>query len=111
METLPDLSVQVEALPSDRRIRVYSEYPFINANLTHPRFELVDSMASADILWLTSHFKDFEGLSREMPGRRINQFPCENVITIKDFLAVVCRRQGRAAGAPPGSPPPTTWRR
>ena len=56
---------------------------------------MTDSMADADILWLSSHFKDFEDFSREMSGKRINQFPCENVITIKDFLCVVCRRQGR----------------
>ena len=94
METLPDPCVTITPLPADRKIRVYSEYEFINRNLTHPRFEVVEGMADADVLWLTSHFKDFEALSKEMPGRRINQFPCENVITIKDFLAVVCRRQG-----------------
>merc|ERR550517_1544610 len=69
--------------------------------LTHPRFEVVEGMADADVLWLTSHFKDFEALSKEMPDRRINQFPCENVITIKDFLAVACRRQGgKGQGGP-----------
>ena len=100
METLPDPGMAVVALPEDRRIRVFSEYEFINKNLTHPRFELTDSMADADILWLSSHFKDFEDLSREMPEKRINQFPCENVITIKDFLCVVCRRQGEGGQHP-----------
>jgi len=98
METLPDSSVEIPPLPEDRKIKVYSEYEFINRNLTHPRFEIVEGMGDADVLWLTSHFKDFEALSKEMPGRRINQFPCENVITIKDFLAVVCRRQGKKGG-------------
>jgi len=98
METLPDSSVEIPPLPEDRKIKVYSEYEFINRNLTHSRFEIVEGMGDADVLWLTSHFKDFEALSKEMPGRRINQFPCENVITIKDFLAVVCRRQGKKGG-------------
>ena len=49
-------------------------------------------MADADILWLGSHFKDFENFSRECPEKRINQFPFENVITIKDLLCVVSRR-------------------
>jgi len=44
---------------------VYSEYEFINRNLTHPRFEVVEGMADADVLWLTSYFKDFEALSNK----------------------------------------------
>merc|ERR1719470_820246 len=47
--------------------------------------------------WIHSDFKEHGSTqgepSKELPGRRINQFPCENVITIKDFLAVACRRQ------------------
>jgi tubulin--tyrosine ligase-like protein 12 len=104
METLPDPGAELRPLPTDRKIRVYSEYQVINQNLSHPRFTLTDSMADADILWLTSHFKDYEGLSREMPEKRINQFPCENVITIKDFLCVVCRRQGAGGEGPPWLP-------
>jgi len=100
METLPDLSVTTPPLPSDRQIKVYSEYEFINKNLTHPRFVMTDSMADADILWLSSHFKDYEGLSREASDQRINQFPSESVLTVKDFLCVVCRRQGDGEGSP-----------
>jgi len=91
-ETLPDLSVAIPELPSEREILVYSQYEFINRNLTHPRMKFTDSMAEADILWLSSHFKDYEGLSVETPEKRINQFPHENVITIKDMLCVVSRR-------------------
>ena len=54
METLPDPSVSITPLPSDRKIKVYSEYEFINRNLSHPRFEVVEGMADADVLWLTS---------------------------------------------------------
>jgi len=91
-ESLPDTAVTIPSLPSDRAIKVYSEYPFINQNLSHPRFSMTDNMADADILWLSSHFKEFEEFSRETPEKRINQFPGENVITIKDMLCAVVRR-------------------
>ena len=92
-ETLPDRSVNIPALPTDRQIRVYSEYEFISQNLTHPRFRITDNMADADVLWLSSHFKEYLEFSQETPEKRINQFPCENVITIKDMLCAVARRQ------------------
>jgi hypothetical protein len=40
-------------------MQVYAEYQFIRSNLTDPRFQLTDSLADADILWLASHFKDY----------------------------------------------------
>jgi hypothetical protein len=55
------------------------------------RFEMVDNPEEADILWLTYHFKQFKELSAT-PAKRINQFPFEHVLTIKDLLPVVCRR-------------------
>ncbi len=42
-----------------RLVQVYAEYQFIRSNLTDPRFQLTDSLAEADILWLASHFKDY----------------------------------------------------
>ena len=36
--------------------------------------------------------------SEQHPGKRINQFPFENVFTIKDLLCVICRR--KAEGKP-----------
>jgi len=94
-ESLPDATSSIPSLPTERPILVYSEYPFINQNLTHPRFGLTDNMADADVLWLSSHFKEFLEFSRETPEKRINQFPGENVITIKDMLCAVVRRMDK----------------
>jgi len=99
-ETLPDLSVTFPPPPKDRKIKVYAEYKYIGANLKHPRFEMVENPAEADILWLQSHFKDYLGLSQSSPGVLINQFPFENVITIKDLLCVVCNRAGKGGSGP-----------
>ena len=61
---------------------------------------MVENPAEADILWLQSHFKDYLGLSQSSPGVLINQFPFENVITIKDLLCVVCHRAGKGGSGP-----------
>jgi len=100
-ETLPDPSISIPDLPKDRKIKVYAEYEYINNFLTAPRFEVTHNMAEADILWLGSHFKDYENFSVECSERRINQFPFENVITIKDMLCVVSRRVDNTSGNGP----------
>lgn len=90
-----------ESLPADvsppivdisRPLKVYTTYIYIRQYLNDPAFELVDDENDADILWLTTHFKHFNELSTSFPNRFINQFPFENVLTIKDLLAAVCRR-------------------
>ncbi len=91
-ETLPEPEFVAEPLPTGRKIRVYAEYIYIGPNLTHPRFEMVQDPQEADIVWFTSHYKSFAEFSRDFPHKRINQFPCEHVLTIKDLLCIVCRR-------------------
>ena len=63
--------------------------------LTHPRFEIVHSASAADILWFRSHVKDYLQLSEESPNRFVNQFPYEHVLTVKDLLAIICRRSAK----------------
>ncbi|KAF4526216.1 hypothetical protein B566_EDAN001901 [Ephemera danica] len=87
-----------ENLPSDLSscpttnspLKVYSEYSQVSEHLTHPSFVLTDDEDSADILWYTNHFKDYASLT---PNKRVNQFPYESVLTVKDLLCVVCRRK------------------
>ncbi|KAK7069751.1 Tubulin--tyrosine ligase-like protein 12 [Halocaridina rubra] len=90
-ETFPTADSKVEDLPSDRPVRVYTEYEYIQKYLTDPRFVVTDCREDADILWLVSHFQDFRAL-REKPHSRVNQCPCEHLLTVKDLLAIICRR-------------------
>ena len=92
----------VESLPVvkiDRKIikpaqfKVYSDYIYVTEYLKDPRFRMTDNKDEADILWLLSHFKDYEDLSVRLPNTFINQFPFEHVLTVKDLLAAVCRRK------------------
>lgn len=73
-------------------IKVFSDYEFVNKYLTDPAFEIVGESEKAQILWFTKHFKGFNTLSKDFPNTFVNQFPFENVITIKDLLAIVGRR-------------------
>lgn len=47
-------------LPTDRNIRVYTDVDQILKNLTDPRFELVESLEEADVVWTKHYLKDFK---------------------------------------------------
>ncbi|XP_030029619.2 tubulin--tyrosine ligase-like protein 12 [Manduca sexta] len=89
-ETLPDLDLLKEkAAPT--KLKVFSEYRYINEFLTAPEFQIVHNENNADVLWYINHFKDYKELSKT-PHKFVNQFPYEYVITIKDLLAIIARR-------------------
>lgn len=100
-ETLPNLpllDMESAQIDNDNVLKVYSNYEFINQYLTHPRFQLTNDENEADILWVTYHFKDYKQFSEAYSHKFINQFPFENVITIKDLLSVVCQCKYRVKG-------------
>lgn len=104
LETLPNIDALIpkdtngSALDS-KPMKVFSDYAYINEYLTSHKFSLVTDEHSADILWLTSHFKQYKEFSELYPNKFINQFPFENVITIKDLLAIVSRRNTSITGS------------
>ena len=53
---------------------------------------MVETAEEADVLWLTKSYKQFRELSESHPDKRINQFPYECVVTIKDLLCIAGRR-------------------
>ncbi|CAL7951039.1 unnamed protein product [Xylocopa violacea] len=93
-ESLPE-EVDPQLLQRDKsvKLKVFSQYTFINDYLNDRAFEIVNNEDEADILWYTSHFKEYKELSVRSPHVFVNQFPFENVLTIKDLLSIVCRRK------------------
>ncbi|XP_055678285.1 tubulin--tyrosine ligase-like protein 12 [Lutzomyia longipalpis] len=91
-ESLPEASTENPEVDANQPLKVYADYSFVNKYLTDEAFEIVDSPDKADVLWLSSHFKDYAEFSRQNPNKFINQFPYENVLTVKDLLSIVCRR-------------------
>uniref|UniRef100_A0A2R9BIU0 Tubulin tyrosine ligase like 12 n=1 Tax=Pan paniscus TaxID=9597 RepID=A0A2R9BIU0_PANPA len=98
-EKLP-LDINPVVHPHDHIFKVYTDVQQVASSLTHPRFTLTQSEADADILFNFSHFKDYRKLSQERPGVLLNQFPCENLLTVKDCLASIARRAGGPEGPP-----------
>ncbi|OWF47118.1 tubulin--tyrosine ligase-like protein 12 [Mizuhopecten yessoensis] len=90
--TSPNFDKPFPGLPKDRNVRIFVEYSSLKDHLTDKRFEIVETEEEADVIWTFKSWKDFKKLSEEMPGKMINQFPSESVMTVKDLLAVVCRR-------------------
>lgn len=93
-ETLPN-SFVAPIVERNRPLRVFSDYDIVNQYLTDPAFDVLGEdgkSEEADILWFTKHFKGFNELSQNFSNMFVNQFPFENVVTIKDLLAIVCRR-------------------
>ncbi|XP_058812359.1 tubulin--tyrosine ligase-like protein 12 [Topomyia yanbarensis] len=91
-ESLPNPDAGIPLFDGNGPLKVYCEYEMVKQYLTDPAFEIVESPDDADILWMTNHFKQHKELSESTPNKFINQFPFENVITIKDLLSIVCRR-------------------
>ncbi|XP_035989581.1 tubulin--tyrosine ligase-like protein 12 isoform X1 [Fundulus heteroclitus] len=90
-EQLP-VEVQPATVPKDKILKVFTEMSQVRNNLTHPRFLLTEDEEEADIIWSYGHIKDYRKLSEERPHVMLNQFPCENIVTVKDCLAAVARR-------------------
>lgn len=93
-ETLAE-AIKPPVIDGNRPLKVFSDYEFVNQYLTDPAFEVLgdeSKSSEADILWFTKHFKGFNELSVNFPNTFVNQFPFENVVTIKDLLAIVSRR-------------------
>lgn len=91
-ESLPVSSTESPRVDTSKPLKVFTTYALIRQFLTDTAFQIVDSEDDADILWLTTHFKTYKELAEQTPNRFVNQFPFENVLTIKDLLSIVCRR-------------------
>lgn len=92
-ENQPDSDLKCPLdLSSSIKIKVFTDLEFIKTNLTDDRYTFTNEVEKADIIFIRNHFKDYKDLHDKLPLCMVNQFPFENVVTIKDMLAVVCRR-------------------
>uniref|UniRef100_H3B9D2 Tubulin tyrosine ligase like 12 n=1 Tax=Latimeria chalumnae TaxID=7897 RepID=H3B9D2_LATCH len=78
--------------PKNKIFKVYAEVKEVVEFLKHPQFTITEKEEEADILYMFSHIKNYWVLGKERPQVMVNQFPCENLVTVKDCLASVARR-------------------
>uniref|UniRef100_A0A3Q2Z8G9 Tubulin tyrosine ligase-like family, member 12 n=1 Tax=Hippocampus comes TaxID=109280 RepID=A0A3Q2Z8G9_HIPCM len=104
-ESKEQLPVEIHSLvpPKGRILKVYSEMSQVINHLTHAGFELTVNEEEADIIWSYNHIKDYRKFSTEQPHVMLNQFPCENLITVKDCLAALARRVTSASDMIPNT--------
>ncbi|XP_051912413.1 tubulin--tyrosine ligase-like protein 12 [Hippocampus zosterae] len=99
-EQLP-VEIHPPAPPEGQILKVYSEMSQVINHLTHAGFELTENEEEADVIWSYNHIKEYRKFSMERPHVMLNQFPCENLITVKDCLAALSRRVTRASDVIP----------
>jgi len=110
-ESLPERTerIPIEAEAGVAIRRVFSQYDNVNDYLTDPAFEMTDDEEEADVLWLVSHYKAYRELSVSRPRVLVNQFPYENVLTVKALLSIVCRRGATRSHDPDTLETYPTW--
>ncbi|CAH2278360.1 tubulin--tyrosine ligase 12 [Pelobates cultripes] len=96
-EILP-LPVEPPLHDKSKIFKVYTDMQQVLSGINHPRFIFTDNEQEADILYNFSHIKDYRSLSMHRPHVLLSQFPCENLLTVKDCLASISRRVGGPEG-------------
>uniref|UniRef100_A0A8R1XSP1 Tubulin--tyrosine ligase-like protein 12 SET-like domain-containing protein n=1 Tax=Onchocerca volvulus TaxID=6282 RepID=A0A8R1XSP1_ONCVO len=72
---------------SSGKVRVFGDDLQLFSNLKTVEIVKVDCIKDADIVWMRKHFSDYKDLYEKNPKALVNQFPFENVLTVKDLLA------------------------
>ncbi|KAG0169165.1 hypothetical protein DFQ30_003893 [Apophysomyces sp. BC1015] len=73
----------------DAIIRVYTTTDFVRQFLRLPNIRFIESRESADIIWSSQDFNDWDQLK---PTQTVNQFPNESCLTFKQNLANLIQR-------------------
>jgi len=60
---------------SDKKYKVFSDYPFINQYLKHERFEITEDEQNADIVWRTTAVDEEDWAQIKGKSFVFNQFP------------------------------------
>jgi hypothetical protein len=83
-----EIKSEKQVIPATRtKILVFttSDFtPLFQTSLQNSKFELTTDINKADIVWIGKLWKDWSGIQER--NQYINQYPGENVLTVKDLL-------------------------
>ncbi|KAM3719857.1 Tubulin--tyrosine ligase-like protein [Dirofilaria immitis] len=72
---------------SSGKVHVFGDDMQFFSNLKTVEIIKVDCMEDADVILMRKHFSDYKHLYEKNPKALVNQFPFDNVLTVKDLLA------------------------
>ncbi|MCP9261249.1 TTL12 [Dirofilaria immitis] len=72
---------------SSGKVHVFGDDMQFFSNLKTIEIIKVDCMEDADVILMRKHFSDYKHLYEKNPKALVNQFPFDNVLTVKDLLA------------------------
>ena len=73
---------------------VYTDITLVSDSLTLDNFTFVEDKSTADILWVSDHYRKFDELTPESHVLFINQFPFEDLYTCKHFMSTLIIAHG-----------------
>uniref|UniRef100_A0AC35FU42 Tubulin--tyrosine ligase-like protein 12 n=1 Tax=Panagrolaimus sp. PS1159 TaxID=55785 RepID=A0AC35FU42_9BILA len=86
-EQLPTKQVSPQERNPENTLKIYCDHSQLIEKLQNVKYELVEKMEDADVIWLQKHFHDYKQLAEVNPNAFINQFPLEGTLTVKDLFA------------------------
>uniref|UniRef100_A0A1I7ZQQ2 SET domain-containing protein n=1 Tax=Steinernema glaseri TaxID=37863 RepID=A0A1I7ZQQ2_9BILA len=87
VDSLPENDVERHSFKPSDTLKIYADDTQLIEKMIRVKYELVEHMEQADVIWMLKHFYDFKHLSKINPHALINQFPFENLLTVKDLFA------------------------
>ncbi|TMS32341.1 hypothetical protein L596_000194 [Steinernema carpocapsae] len=86
-DQLPEKVVERHSFKSTDTLKIFADDIQLIEKLKKIKYELVDLIEEADVIWLRNHFYNYKDLANVNPRALVNQFPCENLLTVKDLFA------------------------
>uniref|UniRef100_A0AC34GWW7 Tubulin--tyrosine ligase-like protein 12 n=1 Tax=Panagrolaimus sp. ES5 TaxID=591445 RepID=A0AC34GWW7_9BILA len=86
-EQLPTKQPSPQQRNPEHTLKIYCDHSQLIEKLQNVKYEIVEKMEDADVIWSRKHFYDYKQLAETNPNAFINQFPFEGTLTVKDLFA------------------------
>ncbi|KAK0394205.1 hypothetical protein QR680_000617 [Steinernema hermaphroditum] len=87
VDSLPEKDAERHSFKPTDTLKIFADDTQLILKMTRVKYELVNQIEKADVVWMRTHFYNFKGLAQVNSHALVNQFPFENLLTVKDLLA------------------------